>query len=167
MQWLRAILRRREIYFHEDDYCLQELLPTEGAHFRAELRTLKITKKQLSAALAPLLPLYDAVYTGYGSHRERCRTTAAWGISERCAVLADWGDDEIIGHTWTMFFDQSEEAILTATKAVAAVGKLHPLVYVDWVWGNKCAASDSDSFASMLRNKLTEVAQCAAPTKKG
>ena len=166
MRWLRRISRRREIYFHEDDHCQQQLLPTEGAHWGAELRILKITREQLSAALSPLLPPFDAVYTGYGSHRELCTKTAAWGISDKCALLADWEDDEIIRHAWTKFFDQGEQAILTATKAVAALGKLHPLVYVDWAWGYKCAASESDCFASLLRGKLKEIAEHAKPPKK-
>jgi len=159
--------RMREIYFHEDDYCLQQLLPTEGAHWGAELRTLRITREQLSAALGPLLPVFDSVYTGYGSHRERCTKTAAWGLSDRCALLADWDDDEIILHAWGKFLDQDEEAILTATRAVAVLSRLHPLIYVDWAWGYQCAASDSDTFASMLRSKLKELAEHAHLPKKG
>ena len=158
VQWFRQVSRSREIYFHEDDYCQQQLLPTEGAHFGAELRILRITRGQLGAALSPILPLFDAVYTGYSSDRDRCTKTAAWGTSDRCALLADWNDDEIIRHVWAKFFDQGEEAILMATKAVAALSKLHPLVYVDWAWGYKCAASDGDSIALMLRGKLKEIA---------
>jgi hypothetical protein len=167
MRRLRHISRSREIYFHEDDYCQQELLPTEGAHFGADLRTLRITRDQLNATLCPLLPLFDAVYTGYGPHRERCRKTAAWGTSAQCALLADWDDDEIIRHAWAKFFDHGDEAILTATKAVAALGELYPLLYVDWAWGYKCTASDSDTFASMLRRKLEEIAQHGKRPKKG
>jgi hypothetical protein len=167
MRWLRRSSRSREIYFHEDDYCLQQLLPAEGAHWGADLRTARITKAQLDAILGPLLPPFDAVHSGYGSHRERCANTAAWGTSERCAVLADWDDAQIIRHAWGIFLDPGEEAILAAPKGVAALAELRPLVYIDWAWGYKCAASDSDAFAALLRGKRREMAAHAGPLKRG
>jgi hypothetical protein len=50
---------------------------------------------------------------------------------------------------------------------VAALGRLHPLVYADWAWGYTCDASDDDSFASMLRKKLKTIADNAKSFKKG
>ncbi len=122
-----------------------------------ELRTLKIKKKLLNEIVSPFLQPFDVVYTGYSFPRERCRNTWAWGRSVRCALLADWDDEGIIASIDAEFFDQDETSILAATHAVAALGNLHPLVYVDFAWGYTCDASDKDAFASLLRTKLKTI----------
>ncbi len=181
--------REREIYFHEDDYCQQELLPRGAvAHAEAEikqigdfadahrapgglgwtdiyirkeaplkLRSLRIDKGVFAQTVSPFLEPFDVVLTGYSSCRVRCNDTCAWGRAEGCALFAKWDYDRIISHTWAEFFDQDEASILAATQAVAALGRLYPLVYVDWAYGYTCDASDEDSFAAMLRNKLKEI----------
>ena len=184
---------QREIYFHEDDYCQQQLLPREAAaHAEAEakkigefadahrapgglgwtdiyireeapveLGALRIQKELFAETVAPFLPPFDVVYTGYSSYREPCTKTAAWGSSAQCALIADWDEQGIIANAWAEFFDPEEASIIAATGAVAALGRLHPLVYVDWAWGYTCDASDEDSFAAMLRKKLKTIAQNA------
>lgn len=195
----RRIARRRDIYFHEDDYCQQQLLPRGAtAHANAELKeiaafaeahrapdgtgwtdiymrdaastelhTLGIKREQFERSVSPFLPRFDVVYTGYGSHREQCRNTAAWGTSPTCALLADWNDEGIIANAWTMFFDRNEASILAASRAVAALAELHPFVYVDWAWGYTCEASDSEAFASLLRTKLQTIAETRKSFEKG
>lgn len=191
--------RPREIYFHEDDYCQQQLLPRGAtAHAEAEvkkigefadthrasdglgwtdiyvrenapveLRTLKIKKELFANIVSSFLPVFDVVYTGYSSHREQCKRTAAWGRSERCALLADWDDDGVIVNAWAEFFEQDDASVSAAAEAIAALGKLHPLVYVDWAWGYTCDASEKDAFASMLRTKLKTIADNAKRFRKG
>ncbi len=122
-----------------------------------ELRTLKIKKELLNEIVSPFLQPFDVVYTGYSFPRERCRNTWAWGRSVRCALLADWDDEGITANVVAEFFDQDETSILAATHAVAALGNLRPLVYVDWGWGYTCDASDKDAFASLLRTKLKTI----------
>jgi hypothetical protein len=193
------MLGRREIYFHEDDYCQQQLLPRgAGAYAEAEikrigefanahrapggtgwtdiyvrqeapveLRTLGIDRALFAQTAAPFLPPFDVVYTGYSSHREECKKTAAWGRSQGCALLADWDEEGIIANVWAEFFEQEEASIVAGTRALAALGKLHPLVYVDWAWGYTCDASDEDLFASMLRKKLKTIDENPKSVKKG
>jgi len=197
--FLQRLFRKREIYFHEDDYCQQQLLPREAAAYAAaelknieefadvhrapggfgwtdvygrkespvELRTLKMKKEEFAAAVSPFLPPFDVVYTGYSSHREKCRKIAAWGTLEQCALLVDWDDDGIIANAWAEFFGQEAESILAATKAVAALGNLHPLIYVDWAWGYLCDVSDEQAFSSMLHAKLETIAANAKSFNKG
>jgi hypothetical protein len=184
------MFRKRRIYFHEDDYCQQQLLPREAAEYaRAELHkigqfsdkhrdpggsgwndiyvrqeattelpALKITKEEFGPIVSAFLPPFDVVFTGYSSYRTRCKKTAAWGTSSQCALFADWDDAGIISNSWTGFFDESEEAILAATRVIAALGERHPLIYVDWAWRYTCDADDETTFASMLRTKLHAIA---------
>jgi hypothetical protein len=190
---------KREIYFHEDDYCQQQLLPREAAAYAGaeiqkigefadshrvpgglgwtdiyvrkeapvELRTLRIKRQEFAALVSSFLTSFDVVYTGYSSHREVCRKTGAWGNSQQCALLADWDEDGIIANVWAEFFAEDEESILAASKAVAALGRLHPLVYVDWAWGYTCDASEERAFASMLRAKLDSIAENVRSLRKG
>lgn len=184
---------QREIYFHEDDYCQQQLLPRGAAAFAeselkksgefadahrapgglgwtdiyvlqeapVELRTLRITKEKLAEIVTPILPTFDVAYTGYSSHREQCRNTAAWGRSTECALFADWDDDGIVAHVWAEFFDDDDASILAATQAVAALGNCYPLIYVDWAWEYMCDSTEQDVFAATLRKKLKTIADKA------
>ena len=181
--------RQREIYFHEDDYCQQQLLPRDAsAHAQSEIKkikefsdahrdpngygwtdiyvrqeaplefhTLAIKKDIIGPIISPYLPPYDVVYTGYSSHRELCKQTAAWGTSDCCAVFIDWDKDGIVANIWTELFEQDEVAIQAATHAFAALGRLHPLVFVDWAWNYTCDVSDESAFASLLRDKLKTI----------
>lgn len=195
-RFLQRKFRSRKIYFHEDDYCQQQLLPREAtAHVvaevkkigefadahrvpggpgwtdmyvrqeaPAEIRTLKMKREDLAAVVLPFLPAFDVVYTGYSSYREQCKKTAAWGRSQQCALFADWDDDGIVANVWAELFDRDEDSIRAASKAVSVLGRVHPLVYVDWAWGYTCDASEEETFASMLRTKLQTIAENA---KKG
>jgi hypothetical protein len=191
LRFFRPAPRPREIYFHEDDYCQQQLLPAEAiehvekelknvrefaAGHRApggigwtdiyvrkdapvELRVLKITRQQFGEIVSAILPPFDIVYTGYSSHRGRCNATAAWGTSTRCAIFIDWDDADIVTNCWTEFSAQDEPSILRASQAIAALGKAHPLVYVDWAWDYVCEASNDEAFAALLREKLKTIAE--------
>jgi hypothetical protein len=190
---LQSVLAKREIYFHEDDYCQQELLPREALTYaEAEVkkigefadahrapdgagwtevyvrpkppvtyRALGMTNEDLDAVISPHLPPFDLVYTGYSSFRERCTKVAAWGTSQQNALFADWDDNGIISNVWTQFFESDEKSLLTASKAVTALGMLHSLIYVDWAWGYTCEVINEDTFASRLRTKLKDIRECA------
>ncbi len=189
--------RQRKIYFHEDDYCEQQLLPRAAAEFAAaeikkiaafaeahrtpdgygwtdvyvrqeapaELRALNVDKKEFDSIMCAVMPPFDLVYTGHAAHWERRKKTAAWGKAERCALFAEWDAEGIVRNIWTEFFERDQASILAATKAVAALGKLHPLVYVDWAWGYICDISDEDDFASRLRAKLDIIGEKRKPSK--
>lgn len=174
----------RELYFHEDDYCQQQLLPMESATFvEAELKkihqfsdahfdgagwtdmyvrenspvelcTRKINKEEFASIVSLSFPPFDAVFTGYSSYREPCERTAGWGISNECALFANWDDNGIIQNIWTSFFEDINESIAAATGVIAALGTRYSLLYVDWAWGYVCAAQDTATFASRLRSKF-------------
>ncbi len=152
------IIKRREfanahctsLGFNRTGYLREEAL--------AELRTLRIKKERLHEIVSPFLRPFDVVYAYYLSPRERCRNTWAWGRSAKCALLAEWDDEGIIDKILAEFLEQDEASVLAATQAVAALGNLHPLVYVDWEWGYTCDVSEEGAFSSMLRTKLNTIA---------
>jgi hypothetical protein len=200
---LRRLIQKlsgtREVYFHEDDYCQQQLLPRETTtHAESELRKidefsathvapgglgwtdvymreeapaqfaeLQMKRREFDALVSPIFPAFDRVMTGYSSHREVCKRTAAWGLSQGCVMFADWSDAGVITNVWSRFFDSEEEQIRTAARVVAALGRIHPLVFVDWAWGYTCEATEEEHFAVMLRTKLTTIAEHASGIKKG
>ena len=189
--------RAREIYFHEDDFCQQQLLPIEvaesaedemkrmkefansnrhpagvgwtGIYVRkempVELHMLKLPHLQIATSIAPVLPLFDEVYTGYGSHREPCKNVAAWGLSDQCALLIQSNEQGIVEHVWTEFFARESDSIDAATQAVAAIARHRPLIYVDWAWGYLCDASDEATFSLRLHNKLDAIAKNSNPIR--
>jgi hypothetical protein len=188
---LQSVFAKREIYFHEDDYCQQELLPREALPFAeaqvkqiaefanahhapgdagwtdlhvrqkppVTFRTLAMKKDDFAAVVSPHLPPFNLVYTGYGSYRERCKKTAGWGTSQHNALFADWDDEGVITNVWAQFFDSDEKSLLAASKAVAALGTLHSLIYVDWAWSYTCEIINEEAFSLRLRNKLADIAE--------
>ncbi len=196
---IQKLSGKREIYFHEDDYCQQQLLPREATtHAESELRkidefsaahrspgglgwtdvymreeapaqfaTLKMKRHDFDALISPILPAFDRVLTGYSSHREVCTRTAAWGLSRECVLFADWSDADVIANVWCGFFDPEEEQIRSAARVIAALGRIHPLVFVDWAWGYTCEATEEEHFVVMLRTKLETIAERAKELKKG
>jgi hypothetical protein len=196
---LKSVFAKREIYFHEDDYCQQELLPREALEFAeteikkiaefaqahrapggagwtdvyvrpkspAGFRTLAMTKDDIDAIVSPHLLPFDLVYSGYGSYRERCRNTAAWGTSQHNAIFADWDNECIVANVWTQFFESDEKSLVAASKAVGALGALHSLVYVDWAWGYTCEIVNDESLASPLRSKLADIAERTKNVREG
>jgi len=196
---LHSVLAKREIYFHEDDYCQQELLPREALAFaEAEIkkiaefadshrapdgagrtdvylrrkppvtfRALGMKKEEFDAVISPHLAPFDLVYTGYSSYRERCKKTAAWGTATHNALLADWDDEGIITNVWAQFFDSDEKSLFAASKAVAALGMLHSLIYVDWAWGYTCELINEEALASRLLSKLADIAERTKKVQEG
>jgi hypothetical protein len=186
---LQSASAKREIYYHEDDYCQQELLPREALAFaeselkksdefaaahlapggigwtdvyvcqdpQTTFRALKMTREDFDAAISSHLPPFDQVYTGYSEYRERCKKAAAWGTSQQNAIFIDWDDEGVINSVWTQFFDSDEKSISAASKAIAALGMLHSLIYVDWAWSFVCEIFSEDAFASRLRSKLSDI----------
>jgi len=66
-----------------------------------------------------------------------------------------------------MFFDQDEASIQAAAQAVAALGEIQALVFVDWAWDYACEVSRVDAFSDLLRTKLKTIAENYEAMKKG
>ena len=118
------------------------------------LTDIKITVEEVSTALTHIMPFYDLVFTGYGTYREKCENTSAWGLNPNCAVFLDWDEKHIVTNIWTNFFDIEDNSIIPASEVAEALGKLRPLFFVDWAWGYSCELNDPKEFANQLRAKL-------------
>src|SRR5690349_13603993 len=109
----------RTRYFHEDDYCQQELLPVDQwEHCAAELakigafseahrvehgwsqmylrgapprslRDMAIPAASIADAVSVVLPRYDAVTSGYSSYVEDCRGVDAFGHDHGFALFVE------------------------------------------------------------------------------
>ncbi len=174
------------MYFHEDDYCQQQLLPIESGEYaineikkinafsdehrapdgvgwsamylrkesQKEFNSLNVNIDELNRIISPYMPKYNAVYTGYSTYREKCKSTAAWGISDQCVLFADWNNNNIVANVWCRYFESEDKYLLPAVKAVSTLAKINPLLYIDWEWNYICNPADEENFISLLRDKL-------------
>jgi hypothetical protein len=177
----------RAIYFHEDDFCQQQLLPARALeHVRSELRKINefseahrspdglswsdVYVRDESAELNTLkltrgqfveavsnLPAFDTVYTGYSTHKKACKSTCAFGFDPQCSLIADWDDAEIIKSIWAQLFSQDSQHIEGIAKSVKALGAVEPLIYVDWAWGYVCDSQNEGEFITLLTDKLKQI----------
>ena len=106
-----------DAYFHEDDYCQQEILPLAALPFcqqqsgeievfsakhqadvgwtdvfvrkdsPAELKSLAIPVADLRRILGQHLVEFTTIYTGYSSHREYCKNTLGFGLESAGCFL--------------------------------------------------------------------------------
>ena len=118
------------------------------------LADLKITAEEVSIVLTQVLPVYDLVFTGYSTYREKCESTSAWGLNPNCAIFLNWDEKQIVKNIWTNFFDIEDDSIITASCAAESLGRLRPLFYVDWAWGYSSTLDDPEEFTEQLRAKL-------------
>jgi hypothetical protein len=198
ISFFRRFSSPREIYFHEDDYCQQQILPAIDADSIAdELRKvgefseahrapggmgwtdiyvreeggpgfghLKVYRSQFDALIKDIMPAYQRVYSGYSSHRELCKNTGAWGISDLCCIFCDWDDTEIVQNVWVSLFDIKESSVQAAARAIHALAQISPLVFVDWAWDYTCNAGDEREFIRLLSDKLQQIEENAKKIKK-
>lgn len=161
----------REAYYHEDDFCMIELLPLDnlqhcltqmgeqqafadahrsGAGWTqmyvpeappSQMRALGLTADQLRLALADALPPYDAVYTGYSTYRVECKNVLAFGGEKTETLFAGLDDKGIVCDLWCS--DAMPELLLLPLKA--------QLLLADWGAGFACPLSDGELFARYLQ----------------
>jgi hypothetical protein len=118
------------------------------------LADMKLTLEEVSIALAQIMPVYDVVFTGYSTYREKCERTSAWGLNPYCAIFLNWDEKQIVKNVWTNFFDIKNDSIIKSASVAEALGKLRSLLYVDWAWGYSSTLDDPEEFAEQLRAKL-------------
>ena len=154
----------KSIYFHEDDYCQIEILPAENLGFCLEQAGLiddfaenhrdgmgytdvfvrnenpvsildkKITKAVFEEVFESVFPRCDVIYTGYGSYREKCKFTSAFGHDENVVIFYEWKDG-FINNIWLTLDIRKEVDVEAANKLFTALSKLGDFIVADWGWG--------------------------------
>jgi hypothetical protein len=171
--WLKRALKltsakgigpHRRIYFHEDDYCQQEILPAEnwfdcvkqikeiadsskenfdgtswGAMVLREespkgLVDLGIRFDRVREILTSRLPKYDLVQTGYGSHVEKCENTEAFGFERDFTVFASRNSAGIVDALWVNPWGSNEENKQVILEFCCSLSADYQLLFVDWAW---------------------------------
>lgn len=170
-------------YFHEDDYCQMEILPSENLTYckkqmddidefsevhkdedsftdifiREEspisLADRKIPVARLEQALGPILEKYDRVFTGYSSYRVECKNTGAFVYNENISVFYDV-DGGVINHLWLMLVPYTQEELEKGIAALNALASLGDLILADWGWSFVENLQNSAQIASYMNERL-------------
>ena len=170
----------RTAFFHEDDYCQVEVLPTSSADYcRSEmgridefaeahragmgftdiymrgespvpLSALGITVTEMRAAVEPLLPPFDQVLTGYGSHQEPCQSTVGWGDGHSEAVFASVGEGGVVRAVWLSVHGIPPEQVGHWCRALRALPRAAELVIADWSSSEVVPLADESMLAAYL-----------------
>ncbi len=171
-------------FFHEDDYCQVEVLPIAArAHCLAEmghieehadahsdgagfmdiylrgksplpLASLGITLEELRSAVEPLVPRFAQVFTGYGSHREPCRSVSGWGLGDGEAMFASVGEGGVVGPVWLSLYGVSAEGVGLWCKMLRSLPRAEELLVADWNAGLVVPIADQTKLAAYLRGEL-------------
>ena len=175
------------IYFHEDDFCQIEILPAENLSFCLEqaerisafagehkaglgysevfmrkdapvsLYSKSITADTLQEYLGEILPEFDEVYTGYGTHEEKCSFTRAFGKDTNTVVFYS-NKEALANHIWLTLDIMKSDDIVIARSILDALAKINDFIIADWGWAFVEPIKNIRSIDSYLNMRLKEFA---------
>ena len=167
-------------FFHEDDYCQVEVLPStargyclaemgridefadahrDGAGWTAmyvrgeslqPLASLGITLEELGAAVAPLVPRFAEVLTGYSSYREPCPSVAGWGLDGGEALFVGVSTGGVVGPVWLSLRGVPAERVGLWYRVLRSLPRAAELLVADWSAGLVVALADESALAAYL-----------------
>jgi hypothetical protein len=159
-----------EVYFHEDDYCQVEVLPIENFQFCRQqagdiesfshehevgagwddvyvrssapkpLVDIGLQLVDVRAALAPHCVEATAVFTGYGSHREKCEDVFAFVASDGEKLFLHAEEGLTVSAVW----------LSDLTEHILHLPRRDALLLVDWRHGFVCPLSDVNRLNEFL-----------------
>jgi len=142
---------QRRIYFHEDDYCQQEILPIENwSHCAKQINEivesskksfdgtswgsmvlreenpkrlveLGISLERIGEVLQSRLPKYDLVQTGYGSYVENCENTEGYGFDGGFDIFVRHNAAGIVNAIWCNPWGFDRDAVRESKKSILDV----------------------------------------------
>jgi len=152
------------VYFHEDDFCQIEILPVENLAFclkqagciaefadehragvgfsdmymredvNISLHSKKISATDLKNLLGKILPEFDLVYTGYGSYREKCDFTNAFGQNSSIVLFYEC-DAEFVKNIWLTLDVKNSADIEVAIGIFGTLSQAGEFLIADWELG--------------------------------
>jgi hypothetical protein len=171
----------REIFFHEDDYCQIEVLPLDNLHFCLEqagaveefsaahrsgagwdamyvrqaspttVETLQISLAEIRATLSPALAEYDNVFTGYGSHKEKCSAVRAFGNDGSPTIFVALGPNDLVNAIWC-----SDPLI-----ELQQLPRFDKLLLADWGWSFICPLQETSRLVGYMQERERSFRQMA------
>jgi hypothetical protein len=123
----------------------------DAPHSFAELR---VAPQEFAAALQPHLPAYDAVFTGYSSHQERCQNALAWG-DDSFTLFAN-GAADIIQNVWLDFGPLYAADAARMISVLRALPGSDRILIADWSWSLIAVLSDEASLDEYFRQRIGE-----------
>jgi hypothetical protein len=171
----------RSAFFHEDDYCQVELLPAavhsyclhemgridefaaahrDGLGFtdvyiRGEspvsLASLGVTLADLHSTVGAYLVPFDQIFTGYGSHREPCRSIRAWDLDNSAAIFAGVGEADLVESLWLSLYGVPADRIGEWCRTLVSLPRSSEMVLADWNSSEVVLLADEPALAAYLR----------------
>ncbi len=123
-------------------------LRPDAPHALSELR---LAVSGFASAIQKHLPPYDSVFTGYSSHRERCKRTLAWGDAS-FVIFADQ-DAEIVQHAWLSFGSHGLFDAGRITRALRSLPSSDSIIIADWSWSLIASISDARALDEYFRQR--------------
>ena len=172
------------IYFHEDSYCMIELVPESAvaecdvemgqaaAHSKEHWdgngwtdiyliddhskhgEALNLPVHWLAETVEPYLQAVDLVYTGYGSHRELATNVRAWARPDGAALFAEGNPDGLVRCVWLGERFFAEPEVQVWFHVVKALGSLGRFHIADWYWDVRIDCSDDARLLAYLVGEL-------------
>ena len=174
------------VFYHEDDYCQQEILPLSAVEFCqdqiADASAFSEAHRcddgmgwtdvyQLSSPPQSLAELHihrdrfaelmgqlpaRDVFTGYGATSWLCEKTVGYGFDGNCVVFAEWDESGEIQRVWTHIFSDDEAKRQAVIESLQGLGSFFPLLYVDWAWGFAVPLDQSSKLGDQIRTKVEQ-----------
>lgn len=114
-----------------------------------------LDRKALEAALSPLVPWHELVYTGYSSYREVCANTHAFAVNEQVALFYSL-KESIVSNIWLLLNPYTASERLLASRMLEALSGLGELLLVDWSWGTALSLRDKAGIDAYLQEMTRE-----------
>lgn len=173
------------IFFHEDDHSQIELLPKQNKKFcvaqidsieanqapskkhsasrtddktyaPVELKSLKLSFKELDSDLSSKLNKFDKVFTGYGKTSVECASVYAYGSEKNGIIFVECSNNGTVSSIW--FSD--------SLLVLPNIFRKRNLIFVDWAWLFICDVEDDESYANYVNDK-NEVMKNRSKVLKG
>lgn len=173
-------LRDAALYFHEDSYCLIQLLPMSAWEFCSEelraiaafsaahregdsfkdiyirrpspsgLPDLEISRSAISDILGRVLPVCRHVTTGYGSFVESATRTIGFGATSSCCIFVEYDEAGLVRTAWCQLTAVKPADHAAMGEALMELGAAYELLIVDWENGVLLALDDRDRLSRYL-----------------
>lgn len=124
-----------------------------------KLVDMRIPLAAFRSTMTEHLAEVPVIYTGYSSHRELCKNTVGFALSPDCVIFAEWDESSVVKTIWTGLFSAHPHELKQAVNALQGLGRMYPLLYVDWAWSFATPLDQSPTLEERLISKVSEISR--------